>query len=539
MKPCFGYVRVSTLKQGEGVSLEAQKEAIERFAASNGIEITRWYEEKVTAAKSGRPEFNAMLKALRKGRAAGVVMHKIDRSARNFRDWATIGELADAGIDVHVATESLDFRSRGGRLSADIQAVIAADYIRNLKEEVRKGIDGRLQQGLYPFCAPIGYRNNGGGRLKTIDPVRGPLVRQAFELYASGRHSIRSLQAEMRRRGLRNAAGTPLSKGAIETLLGNPFYAGVIRIRRSGRTYPGAHKPLIPMELFETVQRVKAGKTMSRRTRHLLTYRGLFQCSNCGRSMIGERQKGHVYYRCQNPHCGANCIREEVLETAIIDQLDRIRLSRRDIVAITQTFEKTLRDGADRDRSRSMELQLGRVEVRLQRLTDALIDRLIDEAEFQTRKQLLLVEQTRLKQQLSEDLQNRIEPSLVRAALERLKNLAGHYRSAGSEDKREIACIATSNRKVWAKKAEIEPSNWLRQGLKIMPVRCGVHDRDAHRTKTAKNNDRKTGERSDTAQSLISLASAPEAKRLAKLMAEHCRQGVERSGDYPTNPDGA
>ena len=114
MKQCFGYVRVSTVKQGEGVSLEAQQEAIERFAEQNDITITKWFEEKQTAAKAGRPVFSAMVKALRQHKAAGVIIHKIDRSARNFRDWARIGELSDAGIDVHFASESLDFRSRGG-----------------------------------------------------------------------------------------------------------------------------------------------------------------------------------------------------------------------------------------------------------------------------------------------------------------------------------------------------------------------------------------------------------------------------------------
>ena len=118
MKTCFGYVRVSTVKQGDGVSLEAQKEAIEAFAARRDITITQWFEEKETAAKSGRPIFNHMVQELRRGRANGVVIHKIDRSARNFADWAKIGDLADAGIDVHFATESLDFRSRGGRLTA-------------------------------------------------------------------------------------------------------------------------------------------------------------------------------------------------------------------------------------------------------------------------------------------------------------------------------------------------------------------------------------------------------------------------------------
>ncbi len=58
--------------------------------------------------------------------------------------WADIGDLIDAGIDVRFAYNNLDLDKRGGRLTADIQAVIAADYIRNLKEEVRKGIQDRL-----------------------------------------------------------------------------------------------------------------------------------------------------------------------------------------------------------------------------------------------------------------------------------------------------------------------------------------------------------------------------------------------------------
>ncbi len=81
---------------------------------------------------------------------------------------------------------SLDFRSRGGRLAADVQAVVAADYIRNLRDECIKGLNGRLKQGYYPFRAPIGYLDNGRGQPKTLDPLRAGLVREAFELYSRG-----------------------------------------------------------------------------------------------------------------------------------------------------------------------------------------------------------------------------------------------------------------------------------------------------------------------------------------------------------------
>jgi DNA invertase Pin-like site-specific DNA recombinase len=152
MNKFLGYIRVSTTRQGEqGVSLQQQREAITRHAQRSGFELVQWYEEQETAAKRGRPVFGRMLKDLQKGRARGVIIHKIDRSARNLKDWADLGELIDKGIEVHFANESLDLNSRGGRLSADIQAVVASDFIRNLREETKKGFYGRLKQGLLPM----------------------------------------------------------------------------------------------------------------------------------------------------------------------------------------------------------------------------------------------------------------------------------------------------------------------------------------------------------------------------------------------------
>lgn len=151
MKAYFAYTRVSTVKQGErGSSLQEQKSAIEAYASRHGLLVADWFEETETAAKIGRRMFNRMLAELGKGQVAGVIIHKIDRSARNLKDWAHLGELIDQGVEVHFAHESIDLASRGGRLSADIQAVVSADYIRNLKQEVRKGFYGRLKQGFYP-----------------------------------------------------------------------------------------------------------------------------------------------------------------------------------------------------------------------------------------------------------------------------------------------------------------------------------------------------------------------------------------------------
>jgi len=99
----FAYARVSTPRQGEkGVSLVEQRDAITRYAERHGLEIVRWFEERESASRKGRPAFNQMLRLLRLGVARGVVIHKIDRSARNLEDWNDIGKLVDAGVDVHL-----------------------------------------------------------------------------------------------------------------------------------------------------------------------------------------------------------------------------------------------------------------------------------------------------------------------------------------------------------------------------------------------------------------------------------------------------
>lgn len=190
-KPCFGYIRVSIKEQADGASLDAQKDAITAFASQNNLLVTKWFEEQETASKAGRPLFEEMRQQLLRGLAEGVIIHRIDRSSRNFTDQAHIDELSKHGTKVFFAADGLDFESTGGRLMADIQMVLAAHYSRNLSFEVKKGLYGRIKQGQYPFRAPIGYLDNGEGQVKTVDPIKGPLVKLAFELYCSGEQPTR------------------------------------------------------------------------------------------------------------------------------------------------------------------------------------------------------------------------------------------------------------------------------------------------------------------------------------------------------------
>lgn len=482
MKRCFGYIRVSTQKQGEGVSLEAQKDAIEAFAARQDLQVIRWFEERQTAAKGGRPIFNQMLAQLKRGSARGVIIHKIDRSARNLRDWAMFSELPDLGIDVYVATESLDFNSRGGRLTADIQAVIAADYIRNLREETIKGLNGRLKQGLYPFRAPIGYLDNGKGKPKTHDPEKAPLIREMFELYAGGQHSLRSLRMEMNRRGLRNHAGQPLSLCGIETIVNNPFYTGVIVIKRTGKTYHGVHDPIVPATLFKRVQDVKAGRNGKVATRHNHLYRGLFRCGLCDGPMSPELQKGRVYYRCQTRTCPTTTIREDRLDAIIVDALTRLEITSDQAERMKMSWAND--HGAEEQTSirTTLRLRIEKEEQRLIRLTDLLLDNVIDAPAYHERKRELELSIAAGKEQLVK-LPDPAQIEAQRIAyLELMKNLAGLHIRATDAEKREIVENAFSNRKVSENRVDLEPYDWLRIGEAASSVLCGPPCRYTSRT---------------------------------------------------------
>ena len=327
MKTYYAYIRVSTTRQGEeGVSLQEQKSAILDYASKRGIAIGEWFEEQVTAAKRGRPIFGRVVSLLKSKKSAGLIIHKIDRGARNLRDWADIAELMDHGTDVHFAHESIDLHSRSGRLSADILAVVASDYIRNLREETIKGINGRLKQGLFPFSAPIGYLNNGKGKVKTIDPVLGPLIKIAFELYMSGRYSVNALRMELFERGLRTRTGKPVTDTQLALVLRNPFYIGLMRIRGRKETYPGLHSPLIPSSTFNAVQFLLSGKRSHLHQHNRFLFSRLIFCRHCGLNLVGERQKDRVYYRCHRKLCPVTCIRQDRLEEAILGILKKINI---------------------------------------------------------------------------------------------------------------------------------------------------------------------------------------------------------------------
>jgi len=461
----FAYARVSTPRQGEkGVSLQEQRSAIERYAEQHGLTITRWFEERESAAKRGRAEFATMLRLIRLKAAQGVIIHKIDRGARNLEDWADLGKLADAGADIHFATESLDLRTVAGRLSADIQAVVAAHYSRNLREEVRKGFYGRLKQGFYPLPAPIGYLDQGKAKNKIIDPIRAPLVREAFRRYSTGGVSLLALTKEMYDRGLRNRHGSAVTMTGWATILKNPFYLGLMKIRKTEQTFRGGHEPLIATDLFEKVQEVLAGKRVDRSESHVYTFSRIVRCASCKYSLVGERQRGHVYYRCHNRAfktpavCPRTSIREEEIETAVTRLFSLVELTPEEVQVIHLLIEERKQQWNKQRESteRALKLQHEQIASRLSKLADLLIEGSIDRSLYQAKQKAFLSEQAAIQQRLLE-LQNDSDAGFrrIEKAVELAKSASMLYKTAPLSQKRELLKTVLSNISVSSKNVEI------------------------------------------------------------------------------------
>src|SRR5437879_7783143 len=143
---CVIYLRVSTREQAEkdaveGFSIPAQREACVRHIRDLGWDLVDEYSDRGESARSAdRPQLQAMLRRITEDRDVdAVVVHKIDRLARNIEDHVAIrAVLRRCGVSLVSVTEKLE-ETASGRLVEGIHALMAEFYSANLAAEVRKG----------------------------------------------------------------------------------------------------------------------------------------------------------------------------------------------------------------------------------------------------------------------------------------------------------------------------------------------------------------------------------------------------------------
>ena len=349
MKTAAIYLRVSSKSQvtgrdSDGLSIKGQREACIRKTKDLGAELHNEYIDKGESARSAaRPALQKMLLDLAEHKIDYVIVHKLDRLARNRGDDVTINlAIREAGGSLVSCSENID-ETPSGMLLHGVIAAVSEFYSNNLASEVEKGVLQKLKAGGTPKAAPLGYLNHieraeDGRDFRTIivDPERGPHVRWAFETYATGNETLKSLQLKLQERGLRTRptkkrVAKPVTVSALQHMLRNPYFVGTIRWK--GVEYDGVHEHLISQELFDQVQGVldsnRNGPSNAKSWRHKEPLKDYLRCDRCKHLMGFTRAKSssngqhYDYWYClgrasgKKPDCPQKYIPADKVDAAV------------------------------------------------------------------------------------------------------------------------------------------------------------------------------------------------------------------------------
>jgi hypothetical protein len=201
------------------------------------------------------------------------------------------------------ATEPIDDTSTGKLMESVLAAFAQFDNdVRS--DRTRAGMKAALELGRW--VAPIGYLNaaRSVGKSLVHDPERAPLIRRAFEEYATGRYTKEQLLKRARRWGLTNRRGKPLTSQAVGVLLRNQLYAGMVDVPDYGvRGKRGDFEPLVSEDLFYQVQAVMSGRTSNTAPRQRahpdFPLCGFVRRGSSGRALIDGRDR----QRTSQPKC--------------------------------------------------------------------------------------------------------------------------------------------------------------------------------------------------------------------------------------------
>ena len=147
MKKIAVYIRVSTFDQEKG--LLSQEKALTDYCNNHGFKNLIWYRDKISGAKTDRPAFNKMQKAIFSGKVDTVVVWKLDRLSRSLKDGINIlTDWLEKGVRVIATSQQLDFSGAVGQMIASVLFAVAAMERENLRENTKRGIAAAKARGV-------------------------------------------------------------------------------------------------------------------------------------------------------------------------------------------------------------------------------------------------------------------------------------------------------------------------------------------------------------------------------------------------------
>ncbi|MDP9358464.1 MAG: recombinase family protein [Chloroflexota bacterium] len=448
------YYRVSGKEQLDGYSLDAQIRAIETHCRTQGWEIVARYPEPAKSARTDneakRPAFQHMLDDAEAGRFDVVVVHKLDRFARNRRvAFDAFHRLGKAGVGFVSIAENMDYSTPAGQLMLTMLVGMAQFYSDNLSFETKKGKGERKAQGLPNGLLPFGVRLGASG-LPVLDheakwcdvatrteiiPAQG--LESAFELAAAGK-TDREIAQALTAAGYRtsgNRGRNPFTKDTVRVILQNRFYLGELPDGEGGWV-AGKHGSLIDPAIFERAAAARAANT--RRPRRTAgpgapwALSGLAVCGTCGGHMVansrpGGRRSIRCYGRIQGTGCDEPSFYEDVVDEQVGAILDRFALPKEDQERLLDLWRGLQATAPNTDAEKT------RLRRKLDRLRDLYLEGDVDKASYQEQKAELT---SRLAVLPASD---RADDVIGRQLAAFLADMSGAWKLGNSEERNKLA----------------------------------------------------------------------------------------------------
>ena len=261
----YGYTRVSTETQSEkGFGLEAQREAIRKYAAANGITITAIFED---AGISANIHDDSDDDELTKRHALMELLSQIERgdtiivlnTSRLWRSDMTKvlirRELIKRGakiISVEQPKYDLYTKDPNEYLINSMMEIIDCYDRMSIALKLSRGRSVKAHKGDKPAgICPFGYQYADDKKSVTINQDEAKTVKYIFTEAQKG-VSLQKIADALNDSGISTRNGKQWQRGTLHVILHNRFYIG--ELEHAGQTIKGNHEPIISKVQFGKVQ---------------------------------------------------------------------------------------------------------------------------------------------------------------------------------------------------------------------------------------------------------------------------------------------
>lgn len=358
-----GIVRVSQVGGREGESFASPLEQRDRIMAAcerDGLRLVSDFgtdgivdELDVSGGTplASRSGLRQAVEAVENGEVDVIIAAYFDRLVRSLEVQSElVSRVERAGgqvlaLDVGKVTNG----SAGQWLSGTLLGAVSEYQRRTAKERSAEGQVRAIARGVVPWAGAIpGYLRGEDGRL-IPDPDAAPTVRQAFELRADGA-TIADVRAFLAERGIeRSYHGT-------QALLESRVVLGEIHF---GSYEPNleAHPPIVPVGLWQRVQRAKVSRGRRAKSERLLARLGVLRCATCGSAMIAATQtqngRRYPFYRCGRVR--QDCDRRAAISAEVVEQAvaEAVRAATRGARGRASAEQNARKAAAARDRAQA------------------------------------------------------------------------------------------------------------------------------------------------------------------------------------------